>query len=214
MGVQVGQEEAPRQAVEAPQRSRRKLRLFRLLAFVVVPGAFVTLLAVGLFTTTRPRAVVGTTAPEFALPLLGADQTFSSTELKGAPVVVNFWASWCLPCREEAPALERAWRQYRDRGVRFVGVNIQDTEKDALAFVKEFDITYPSVRDVEGALSRDFGVRGVPETFFIDHRWRFFGIGAQEQVGARGGTKILGAISPRLLRSEIDQLLARIAKEG
>jgi cytochrome c biogenesis protein CcmG, thiol:disulfide interchange protein DsbE len=189
-----------------PRRAGRAV--LRLGAFVGVPALFVALLAAGLVTTTRPKAVAGTKAPDFELRLLGRGQTLASRDLMGAPaVVVNFWASWCVPCREEAPDLEATWRQYRAQGVRFVGVNVQDSEDDALAFVKEFGITYPSVRDTNDDLYRDFGVRGVPETFFLDHRWRFVSFAQGVELGSRGPTKILGAITRPVLRSRIDALL-------
>ncbi|MGH2770960.1 MAG: TlpA disulfide reductase family protein [Actinomycetota bacterium] len=133
---------------QAASIERGRPRILRLLAFVVVPTLFVAFLAWGLLTTTKPRAVPATKAPDFSLPLLGSGQILSSRELKRSPVMVNFWASWCVPCREEAPDLERTWREYKDKGVRLLGVNIQDTEEDVLAFVKEFGLTYPSVRDV------------------------------------------------------------------
>lgn len=196
------------EASGARKPSPRRLRVLRLLAFVVVPALFVAVLAVGLVMTTAPRAVVGGSAPDFALPLLGGAGTLTSEELRDSPVVLNVWASWCVPCREEAPVLEAAWRKYRSRGVRFVGVNVQDSEEDARAFVREFGITFPSVRDTELELWRKLGARGVPETFFVDHRWRFSGIGSGEQIDASGGTKVLGAIPAPVLESQIRILLA------
>lgn len=156
---------------------------------------------------TSPRDLVGKSAPNFVLPILGSEETLSSDDLKGSPVVVNFWASWCIPCREEAPTLEQKWRKYREQGVRFMGVNVQDAEEDAIGFVKEFGITFPSVRNTDLRLWTQFGVRGLPETFFLDHRWRFVSIGAGEQIGSRGATKILGAILPAVLESQIQLLL-------
>ncbi|MGH2690380.1 MAG: TlpA family protein disulfide reductase [Actinomycetota bacterium] len=200
-----GGEEGEEAALTTPRP--RLLRLVRVLAFVVVPALFVAVLAVGLATTTAPRAVVGEEAPAFALPLLEGSGTLASEELTGSPVVVNVWASWCIPCREEAPTLERAWRTYRKQGVRFVGVNVQDSREDAKAFVREFGITYPSVRDTDLELWRKLGVRGVPETFFIDHRWRFSGIASGNEVDSSAGTRILGAITAPVLESQIQILL-------
>lgn len=196
-----------------PRRNRRG-RVVRLLAFLVVPGLFVAMLALGLFRSVTPRAVVGSPAPEFDLPLLEGGGTVSSAGLEGSPVVVNFWASWCLPCREEAPALERAWRQYRDRGVVVLGVNVQDEADDAAGFVREFGITYPVVRDPSLAVATRFGVRGLPETFFVDHRWRFSAVGAGERVGKRGSTVVLGAVPAAVLRSEIEAMVGRMEEEA
>lgn len=105
-------------------------------------------------------------APGFAIPLYDGP-AFRLSEQRGKVVVVNYWASWCPPCREEAPALERAWRRYRDRGVVFVGLDIWDTERDARAFMRQFDITYPNGPDPQGATAIEYGLTGIPETFFI-----------------------------------------------
>ncbi|MGH2370769.1 MAG: TlpA disulfide reductase family protein, partial [Chloroflexota bacterium] len=87
---------------------------------------------------------------------------------RGRPVLVNFWASWCPPCREEAPRLERLWREYRERGVAVVGIDVWDTERDARRFLREAGVTYPNGPDPGGRIAMDFGVAGVPETVLID----------------------------------------------
>jgi len=110
-------------------------------------------------------------APGFTLPRYHGGK-LSLTDLRGKAVVLNFWASWCGPCRDEAPLLERVWRGYRDRGVVVVGVNIQDLEPAARKFLQEFQITYPNVRDGDGRIAKKYGVTGVPETFFIDRSGR------------------------------------------
>lgn len=206
------------QAAEAYSRAKssnstnsRKHKLVRLLAFVLVPALFVGFVGYGLFSTAPPSELIGSPAPEFELPLLGSDEMLSSQQLQGRPVVVNFWASWCVPCREEAPILEEAWQKYRDAGVVFLGVNVQDTQADAQAFVEEFGITFPSVRDTDLKLWTDTGVSGVPETFFIDHNWIFVGIGSGEELASTGGTKILGAIDRAVLESQIQIMLDRRA---
>lgn len=188
---------------------RRRLRWLRLSAFVFVPAVFVGVIAFGLFTTTTPKVLVGKEAPEFVLPMLGSTGTLSSAELKGRPVVLNFWASWCVPCREEAADLERAWRDYRDKGIQFVGVNIRDSEEGAREFIAEFGLSYPSVRDVDEQLVLKLGVGGIPETYFIDHSWKFVGLSKGAQIGTQGGTVVLGAIQPAVLRDRVDFLLSR-----
>jgi len=96
-------------------------------------------------------------------------------ELRDVPLVINFWASWCDPCRAEARLLQRAWRTARMRGVLFVGVNVQDIREDARAFLREFDQDYPHVRDPTNKTSRRWGATGLPETFFISRRGEVVG---------------------------------------
>jgi cytochrome c biogenesis protein CcmG/thiol:disulfide interchange protein DsbE len=105
-------------------------------------------------------------APAFTLPLFEGGQ-FDLAANKGKPVLVNFWASWCIPCEEEAPALEAMSKAYKDRVV-FVGVNVQDTDPLARGFLKRFNVTYPNGRDASGTIAVDYGMSGVPETYFVD----------------------------------------------
>ncbi|MFH1185522.1 MAG: TlpA disulfide reductase family protein [Chloroflexota bacterium] len=106
------------------------------------------------------------TAPDFTL--MGFDgRLVTLSKLRGQVVIVNFWASWCPPCREEAAYLEQTWRKYEDKGVVFVGVDYVDTEKPALAYIKEFDITYINGPDVGTRIAQAYNIKGVPETFFV-----------------------------------------------
>jgi cytochrome c biogenesis protein CcmG/thiol:disulfide interchange protein DsbE len=106
-------------------------------------------------------------APNFDLPRLDAPGTLSLASLKGKAIVLNFWASWCAPCRDEVPALERAWDRYRRHGVVVLGVDQQDVSSDASAFARKYGMTYPLVRDGRGRVVAKYGLTGVPETFFI-----------------------------------------------
>jgi cytochrome c biogenesis protein CcmG/thiol:disulfide interchange protein DsbE len=105
-------------------------------------------------------------APSFDLRLFSGG-SFRLSEQRGKLVLVNFWASWCPPCRQEAPVLERAWRRYRDRGVVLIGVDIWDADQDARGFLRELGISYPNGPDRDGRIVVDYGLTGIPETFFI-----------------------------------------------
>lgn len=190
-------------------RARRARRLtFRILIALVPALAFIGLLWIGL-ARTGSQAESGSSAPSFELPLLDGSGVLTDEDLRGKSVVVNFWASWCIPCREEAPLLEKTWRAYQDQGVVFLGVNTKDAESDAKRFVKEFGITYPIVRDLGQRLTRDFGVKGLPETFFVDHRWTFVGAISGDRTQGQQGTVILGAISEEELVSNVEILIRR-----
>jgi thiol-disulfide isomerase/thioredoxin len=115
-------------------------------------------------------------APEFSGPLLDGTGEFDLAQLRGDVVVLNVWASWCPPCRSEAPALQAVSTELVDQGVRFVGVNIRDNQTDARAFEQEFGLTYPSVVDTTGALLLAFRdtlpPSAIPSTLVIDREGR------------------------------------------
>lgn len=189
---------------------------------VIVPAlVLVGLITYGLATTVRPKVMEGGSAPSFDLALLDGSGRLTDEDLRGTPVVVNFFASWCFPCREEAPELQRLAEKYEGR-VAFLGVNVQgglpptllDSTKGARQFVDQFGITYPSVIDEDGDLAialMDF--YGLPQTFFIDHEWTFAGSSAGERLDDDGGAVILGAISAERLEAQIEDLLAKAAGE-
>lgn len=153
--------------------------MLRVLAFglsLVVLLGLLGLLAFGL--TSRPLVVVAATegrpAQDFRLPTFDG-RTIALSDYGGRVVVLNFWASWCAPCRVEAPVLEQAWRHYRDQGVVVLGINIWDKESDARAFMREFGLTYPNVLDNGGRVAIDYGVAGIPETYVIGRDGRVVG---------------------------------------
>lgn len=134
-------------------------------------------------------------APDFTLPDLASGQSISLSDFRGRIVVLNVWASWCLPCREEAPGLQATWQAYRSLGVQFLGSNYADDRYAARAFVDEFGITYPSVFDPSGKLAADYGFFGLPSTFVID--------GSQ-----RIRVRFTGYVTEHDLRKILDELLA------
>lgn len=125
----------------------------------------------GKTTTTDP--LVGHPAPAFTLKALNTptrNTMLSLKNLKGKAVVLNVWASWCVPCNQEAPMLQAAWKQARaqNKNVVFLGIDFQDSSSDALTFLHKYGINYPNVLDATGSVSIDYGVTGVPETIFIN----------------------------------------------
>jgi cytochrome c biogenesis protein CcmG/thiol:disulfide interchange protein DsbE len=160
----------------------------------VVP--VLVLLAYGFRTDPReiPSPLVGKPASAFALTTFDG-QPIALDPLRGRVVIVNFWASWCVPaCYDEAPSLERAWQAFRNRGVVLIGVNIQDKEEPARRFLARFGHTFPNAPDPAGRVSVDYGVYGVPETFFIDRKGRV-------------RFKHVGAVTDEILTQRIEKLL-------
>jgi cytochrome c biogenesis protein CcmG/thiol:disulfide interchange protein DsbE len=116
-------------------------------------------------------------------------------DLKGKVVVLNFWASYCLPCRDEAPMLENLWREYKDRGVVFLGINTDDIEGDARAYMAEFSVTYPNAPDVGGKIEDQYRITGIPETFIVDSNGEIT-------------RHFIAQVNERDLRAELDRALA------
>jgi cytochrome c biogenesis protein CcmG/thiol:disulfide interchange protein DsbE len=134
--------------------------------WIIAAVAIGFLLILGYGLRSQSVSLIGAPAPDFTLSLFDGRE-LSLADLRGSVVVVNFWASWCVPCRDEAPVLERVWREHEDQGVVFVGVNFRDVPAKAMAFIEEFDITYPNGLDPYNRVSRAYGITGVPETFLI-----------------------------------------------
>ena len=189
------------------------LRLIRWLSILIATG-FLGLLIYGIAAEAPDRTIDDALAradaieaPGFELPVLaggevpvrltralgpaGADRRIALSELRGTPVVLNFWASWCDPCRVEAPILERGWREYGPHGVLFVGLDMQDAPDDARGFLRDFSITYPNVHEAGKETARHYGATGLPETFFISARGSVVG-------------HVIGVVSAKQLRAGVD----------
>jgi cytochrome c biogenesis protein CcmG, thiol:disulfide interchange protein DsbE len=143
----------------------------QVLALALVTGLFVLL--VWKVTTEEegaaPKLGRGETppAPAFRLDRLDAPGQLSLAAFRGQPVIINFWASWCVPCKQEAPLLESVWKRHRDQGLVVVGVDIHDVRGEARRFARENEMSYPLAYDGPGDTLTDYGVAGVPETFFV-----------------------------------------------
>ena len=168
----------------------------------------IAIIAAGLWLGLRPvggdesdedaaRGVSGSgAAPAFRLPRLSGRGALSTDDLEGSPYVLNFWATWCEPCRTEMPAFEKVWGEYRRRDVVIVGVNINDDLGDARDFARDLGITYPLVVDENDELATELGVKGLPQTFFVDAAGDIVGSGAR-----------LGLVTEAELAKTIDTML-------
>lgn len=156
------------QMTPVPADPQRKLSVWTIaISFAVLIG-FLGLVAWGLNRAQNGPVKLGGKAPDFSIQSFDG-QTYDTRALAGKQiVVVNFWASWCVPCKQEAADLEKAWEGYKDSGkVLFVGVNYVDTEPKASAYLKEFNISYPNGPDLGTRISHDYRITGVPETYII-----------------------------------------------
>ncbi|MEX0973145.1 MAG: TlpA disulfide reductase family protein [Solirubrobacterales bacterium] len=140
-------------------------------AFLAV-CALIGLLGFGLLSKGEAKIAVGDPAPDRVLPVLGGPGEGAIADYRGRWVLVNLWASWCGPCRQEAPELEEFARRYRERGVSVLGINVQDNSDDALAFLREHRVGFPQLRSIGDERSAAFGSTGVPENFLVDPRGR------------------------------------------
>lgn len=177
------------------------IRSYKLLIVLAVAGLILALVAIGLLLMqgSAKNEFAGNSletmepAPSFALALLDG-KSFQFHDYKGKPVLINFFASWCLPCREEMPVLEKIVREYQSKGVVFLGIAVDDTEDKMKEFIKRYDVTFPVGLDKTAEIQKAFGLYGIPTTYFIDKR------GVISYFHS-------GVVTEELLQHELDKLL-------
>jgi cytochrome c biogenesis protein CcmG/thiol:disulfide interchange protein DsbE len=156
--------------------------------------AVIGLLTFGLLSKGSAGIALGEVAPSSTLPNLEGGGSGSLADYRGRWVLVNFWASWCIPCREEAPALEAFQRRHGDGRFTVLGIDSRDLSGDGRAFVRRFGLSYPQLRDGDGASAHDFGTTGVPENYLVDPQGKVRRL-------------IRGPITPEYLETEVAPLL-------
>ena len=182
-------------------------RTLALVATLLVLGAFFSLLGWALVRTQGVPGGLGINkdfgeisietrpAPDFTLELLDGGSSVKLSDLRGKVVMIDFWSSWCPPCREEAPGIARVYREYEGEAVEFLGISIWDKAPDARAYLREFGVTYPNGLDGKATILVEYAVRGIPEKFFID---------AEGQMVR----KFVGPVTAQRLREILDGMLA------
>jgi cytochrome c biogenesis protein CcmG/thiol:disulfide interchange protein DsbE len=168
---------------------------------VLVAVAIVALLVFGLVSKGNSRLAVGETAPSPELPKLDEPGEGSLKEYRGKWVLVNFWASWCVPCRDEAPALEQFQKEHAGKSFTVVGIDTQDLSDDGTRFAKEFNLSYPQLHDGNGDTGHEFGTTGVPENYLLEPNGKL----------AWG---VAGPVDAKILGEQVTPLLPPKSKES
>ena len=160
-----------------PGRVQRIAQLAALIGVAALLALLIWKVAFGRTTGAADELAEGKLvhAPAFTLDRLDRNGQLAVADLRGKAVVVNFWASWCVPCRDEAPVLQKTYERYRDRGLVVLGVDVNDFRQDARTFMARYGLTYPMVYDGKGSTVGKWGVRGFPETFFVDRSGKLVG---------------------------------------
>ena len=177
-------------------------RSYKLLIILAIVGLILALVIAGLLlfkgdaakeSSSQSSSAIKEAAPNFNLALLEGKK-FQLSDYKGKPVLINFFASWCLPCREEIPAIEKIVSVYQPKGIVFLGISTDDTEVNAKDFIKKYGVTYQVGLDKTTEIQKSFGLYGIPTTYFIDKQ------GIINYFHS-------GAVTEELLQNELDKLL-------
>jgi len=175
---------------------------YKLLIILAIAGLILALVVAGVLLTqkntknefsSKSSLEAKEPVPNFTLSTIdGKDFHFS--DYKGKPILINFFASWCLPCREEMPVLEKIVREYGPKGVVFLGIAVDDTEEKMKDFIAKYGVTFPVGLDKTAAIQKSFGIYGIPTTYFIDKQ------GVINYFHS-------GSVTEELLQHELDKLL-------
>jgi len=185
-------------AYNSAQVPARSFRLSGVILWVVLFG-ILALLGWGLVNSQATRPEAGEVAPTFTMQYFDGYEWESRSsadlaEFRGKVVVLNFWASWCVECKVEASLLESSWLKYRDQDVVFLGITYADVEPNALQYLLDYNVTYPNAPDLGTAISEEYEITGVPETFFIDQS----GVISYVQLGPLSEGQLNGVIQQLL----------------
>jgi len=181
------------QSSGAVARSPRRVNPLIVFGVIVAVIAIILGLGYALVEAGQTQLTSGP-APDFSLKTYNGN-AFRLSDYRGKVVLINFWASWCVPCRDEAPVLNTLWNEYKDRGVVIIGVGYLDNEKDARAYLQEFGVRFETGHDNGNIISGLYHIKGVPETFIIDKKGDIVDL-------------IISTVSATTLRPELDRLLA------
>lgn len=153
--------------LNADPQDEKKGSIWQIVVWVAV-GLLLVLIAIQLVKSQQGSVQVGQQAPDFVLTTFEGEQ-YDTTQLRGKVIVVNFWASWCIPCSQEAEDLQTAWEMYEPTGqVMFFGIDWSDTDNEAMEYLEKYEISYPNGIDFRTRISQDYRTTGVPETYVID----------------------------------------------